>query len=102
MIVRQNKAFDDLVRESCTILGVIRGFTFEVQPQKVTADTITSLNKIATKFVFKGKIITPYIKMPETKEVKEDLSKLVPAPRIVEYLKSELEKLLTKTYNEQI
>jgi hypothetical protein len=102
MIVRQNKAFDDLVRESCTILGVIRGFTFEVQPQKVTADTITSLNKIATKFVFKGKIITPYIKMPETKEVKEDLSKLIPAPRIVEYLKSELEKLLTKTYNEQI
>ena len=40
--------------------------------------------------------------MPETKEVKEDLSKLVPAPRIEEYLKSELEKLLTKTYNEQI
>lgn len=102
MTVKLTKAFDDLVRESCTIFGVMRNNNFETQPQELTNETIERLNKTATKFVFKDKTITPYIKTPETKEVKKDLSKLVPSPRIQEYLKVELEKLLTKTYNEEI
>lgn len=100
MTVKLTKAFDDLVRESCTIFGVIRNNNFETQPQEVTVKTIAQLNKTANKFLFKGKTITPYIKIPETTEVKIDITKLVPSPRIGEYLKVELERLLNKVYNE--